>query len=149
MANNSNGNGIPMNQFIFEAGSNNTIINGGTFNGPVYTSPLKKHDSVEAAEEMAEAESGEIKAEQATESVSCIEDELLPIFYGSKEEVEHFMQAIKGAKGVQVVNQVCDLVKRKIISDVSCRKPLWSILNQHGYYTKSYSNWTKMVNSRG
>lgn len=27
------------NQFIFEQGSNNTIINGGTFNGPIYTSP--------------------------------------------------------------------------------------------------------------
>lgn len=32
-------------QFIFESGSINTIINGGTFNGNVYTSPQKNGDA--------------------------------------------------------------------------------------------------------
>jgi len=40
----------PRIQFNFEAGSNNTIINGGTFNAPVYTSPQEKKKPVEKAQ---------------------------------------------------------------------------------------------------
>lgn len=40
----------PRIQFNFEAGSNNTIINGGTFNAPVYTSLQEKKKPVEKAQ---------------------------------------------------------------------------------------------------
>lgn len=71
--------------------------------------------------------------------------QLTPIFYGDSQEAAHFLRAIKGAKGMQVTDLVNQLVKANKISALSCHRDLWRVLNGHGLYRASESNWNQQV----
>lgn len=70
---------------------------------------------------------------------------LLPIFWNNRDEVELFLNRIKGAKPIEVTNEVNELLKAKKISAKSVHHTLHSILKHGGYYERSESNWNKMV----
>lgn len=70
---------------------------------------------------------------------------LLPIFWNNRDEVEQFLKRIKGAKPIEVTNEVNELLKANKISTKSVHHTLHSILKHGGYYERSESNWNKMV----
>lgn len=126
------------NQFIFEAGSVNTIIKDSTFNGPVYT--CKPEDNNNATEgEPAEDDTPNPRGGEG------IEEELLPIFFCDRKVVGKFLSQIRGAKPIEVVRQVNILIKEGKVSTKSCHKELWSVLSRHGLYERTYQNWHDQI----
>lgn len=72
-----------------------------------------------------------------------IVSELLGIFYGDETEVRKFLKKVHAMKDIDICNLAKELVKEKKISELSCRKPLWDILQKHGIYKSSNRNWNK------
>lgn len=72
-------------------------------------------------------------------------DELMPIFFNNREEVENFLVEIRSSTPVQVIAAVNSRLEKKVISDLSCHKPLWEVLNKHGYYDKTLTNWNAQI----
>lgn len=83
------------------------------------------------------------------EEDEALVDELLPLFYGEREEVAKFLRRIRGADGKSITEQVNMLVKARIISSASCYKPLYNILHKHHLYDKTYNNWLDQVKKLG
>ena len=71
--------------------------------------------------------------------------ELLPIFKGSDENVRRFLDLIKDATPTKITALVNEWIREKLIDPHYRHKPLWEILNQHGHYSKSLTNWNKQV----
>ena len=74
-----------------------------------------------------------------------IVDKLKPIFYGDEENAKEFLMSIKGMKPTLITQKVNQLVKDKVISDISCKRDLWKVLHECGLYDKSESNWNQQV----
>lgn len=72
-------------------------------------------------------------------------EELTPFFYGDEAEAKHFMQIIKGMKGQDITQLVNRLLREKKVSDLTCLKPLWTVLNSHGLYKNAYSTWAANI----
>lgn len=71
--------------------------------------------------------------------------ELSPIFFGQKKDAIDFLVSIKGMEDKQITERVNQLVREHKISDMSRKRPLWTVLNKHGLYSKSESNWNSQV----
>ena len=80
------------------------------------------------------------------ERILGVEEELMPLFYNNREEMQKFLAAISNARPQDITSMVCGLVERHVISDMSCKGPLWHILNRHGLYNNSKRTWNKQVN---
>lgn len=74
-----------------------------------------------------------------------IADKLKPIFFGNEEKVKDFLFSIRGMKATQITNKVNQLVKENNISELSCKRDLWTVLHDYGLYDKSESNWNQQV----
>lgn len=72
-------------------------------------------------------------------------EELTPFFYGYEEEAKHFLRMIKGMNGQDITQLVNRLLREQKISNKSCLKPLWMVLNRHGLYKNAYSTWAANV----
>lgn len=72
-------------------------------------------------------------------------DDLLKFFYNDRDEVERFVARVRDARPMDVTAAVNELVRKRKISDISCKKPLWAVLHRHKLYEKQYSNWSKQV----
>lgn len=70
---------------------------------------------------------------------------LLPIFYGSIENVQVFLQQIKGLSDVEITDLVHNSVKEKIISSKSYKRDLWRILHAAKLYSATESNWNTVL----
>ena len=71
--------------------------------------------------------------------------ELKPIFYGDEEEINTFLQDIQYMKPTQITERVNQLVKQDIISGLSRKRNLWSVLHRHELYLPSETNWNLQV----
>lgn len=72
-------------------------------------------------------------------------EELKPFFFGFEEEAKHFLKMIKGMNGQDITQLVNRLLREQKISNKSCLKPLWTVLNRHGLYNNAYSTWAANI----
>jgi len=72
-------------------------------------------------------------------------EKLRPIFWGVESEAHSFVDKIRGMKNRQVTDLVKTLVRKNIISEMSCKRPLWTILHDAGLYGANESNWNNML----
>lgn len=69
-------------------------------------------------------------------------DELLPIFYNSVPDVISFLGEIDGiSNNPEIVKVAADYVNNRKISEQSSRSDLWKVLNEHGLYKPTLTNW--------
>lgn len=74
-------------------------------------------------------------------------NELLPIFYNSVPDVISFLEEIDGiSNNPEIVGVAAGYVSKGKISELSCRSDLWKVLNEHGLYKPSLSNWCNYIN---
>lgn len=127
-------------QLTFEAGSINTIITGGTFEGPVYTSPqATTTDDNHETETTGETEITTVDEE------NNIAGRLAAVFYGDMEEAKKFLKTIAVMPQKEIPEVVNRLVSEKIISNRSHKHDLWKILHDEGIYLRTESNWNMYV----
>ena len=127
-------------QLTFEAGSINTIITGGTFEGSVYTSP-----QATATDDNHETETtGETEITTVDEE-NNIAGRLAAVFYGDMEEAKKFLKTIAVMPQKEIPDVVNRLVSEKIISNRSHKHDLWKILHDEGIYLRTESNWNMYV----
>lgn len=72
-------------------------------------------------------------------------DKLKPIFFGQEENAKDFLLSIQGMKPILITQKVNQLVKERIISELSCKRELWKVLHDNDLYTPSESNWNQQV----
>lgn len=66
-------------------------------------------------------------------------------FYGNKEAARQFVETIKGMPQKQIPSYVAELIREKVISNMSYGTDLWRPLHQTGLYSATCQNWTKRV----
>ena len=71
--------------------------------------------------------------------------QLKPMFFGNEEKVLAFLDNIRGAKPTQITDLVNKMVAEKELSDISCHRDLWYVLNKYGFYDRSENNWNKQI----
>lgn len=86
--------------------------------------------------------SHDVKTEEPSPKVV---EQLKPIFYGNEEEARDFLKRIKNMKPPQITDLVKQLVSEKKISDMSCRRDLWTVLSNNGYYDRTEANWNQQL----
>lgn len=74
-----------------------------------------------------------------------IVEKLKPIFYGNEENARKFLSDIQGMKPTQITEKVNLLVGKKIISELSRKRNLWTVLHENGLYGRSEANWNDQV----
>ncbi len=74
-----------------------------------------------------------------------IVEKLKPIFYGDEENARKFLSGIQGMKPTQITEKVNLLVGEKIISELSRKRDLWTVLHENGLYGRSEANWNDQV----
>ncbi|MBR4572863.1 MAG: HIRAN domain-containing protein [Prevotella sp.] len=70
------------------------------------------------------------------------------IFYSTDDKemkIEKFYDDIVGKKPTEITSLVNDLVAQNVISNMSCNRDLWSILNVYGLYEKGENNWNSQI----
>ena len=70
---------------------------------------------------------------------------LSPIFFNDESEASSFLSEIQDMKPKQITDMVNKLVRARIISEMSRKRELWSVLHDYGLYEKSESNWNSQV----
>ena len=70
---------------------------------------------------------------------------LLPIFYGVEDQARKFLKLVKSSKPTQITALVNSLVKQGKISELSCKRDLWSVLHDAGLYKPTESNWNSQI----
>lgn len=128
-----------------------------TINGNVGSDALAKmmsnffNDAEEADFEEVNDEATTDKQQQPTENSSNhskmenLVEQLAPIFFNDQQEAANFVKQIQNMKPRQITALVSDLVRDRIISDISSRRVLWTILHDNGLYPLSESNWNSQV----
>ena len=81
----------------------------------------------------------------ASEQDTDIVAQLKPMFFGSEADAKSFLTSVQGMKPTQITALVSKLVKEKKISDLSCHRDLYKVLNDCGIYTRTESNWNAQV----
>lgn len=82
---------------------------------------------------------------EMTEEEQKVSQELKGFFFGDEEEASRFVVAVRGKKPVEVVKVVNQLLKDRKVSDASCGKSMWKVLNDNGMYDATYANWNSQI----
>jgi len=129
----------------FEKDSNCQVFNGPV-SGCVFAMPgsvVNQHPNTPNQEPTDDgAEKGE--REQAEELHETIINELHGIFYDT-EKAGEFIRKASVMKDTDICLLVRRMVREKVISELSCRKPLWDVLHKHGIYKTGIRNWNKHI----
>ena len=88
---------------------------------------------------------GEPEREDVQEQDEDLQQELMPFFWNEGQNVAQFLKAIAGAKDTDITATVAQYVREKKISELSCHKDLWEVLNRHGRYRSQLSNWNRRI----
>lgn len=80
-----------------------------------------------------------------TDEEKEIVGDLKTVFWGDEEEATKFLHSIQNMKDKEITQLVKKLVEERKISDQSCNRPLWTILNKHKLYTATESNWNNQL----
>ena len=78
-----------------------------------------------------------------------LQQELMPFFWNDAQNVAQFLKTIAGAKDTDITATVAQYVREKKISELSCHKDLWEVLNRHGRYLSKLSNWNQRIAENG
>ena len=91
--------------------------------------------------------SKEKKEEKESPVDAKLIEELTPLFYNTREEVVKYISKLRTiTNNTEKSKFTANLVNDGIISDLSCKKPLWSVLHSHGLYLPTLNNWCKSIN---
>jgi hypothetical protein len=71
--------------------------------------------------------------------------QLKPMFFGNEAETKNFLKCIQGMKPREITALVSKLVKERKLSDLSCHRDLYKVLNGCGIYSRTESNWNAQV----
>ena len=91
-------------------------------------------------------DAGEMKVGEAPAAFDII-SELQVIFHNNCEEAAAFIRRIDGAKSTFITEEVNRLLSEEKITKAGCKRDLWRILHDNGYYKPSESNWNRRVNA--
>ncbi len=94
------------------------------------------------------ARSQKRKQEEKEKKDSPLLQSLLPFFWNDKDAAADFIMKVSNAKNTDITTLVAKLVKNKVISDLSCYKPLWEVLNGAGIYKAGLTNWNTMIRQK-
>lgn len=72
---------------------------------------------------------------------------LLPIFKNNRDEVVAFLNTADGQKSTAITEMVNDLLRESKITKSGCKRDLWTILHDIGFYRPGESTWNKQVNA--
>lgn len=100
--------------------------------------------NVGEAQNVSNKEEEETEAEKEDRLIK----ELRSIFYGDLDAVKRFLLCIKDAKPKQITELVKQWVKENKISEISCHRDLWKVLNEAGLYTLTESNWNQNLKEK-
>ena len=81
----------------------------------------------------------------ASEPDTDIVAQLKPMFFGSEADAKSFLASVQGMKPTQITALVSKLVKERKLSDLSCHRDLYKVLNDCGIYTRTESNWNAQL----
>ena len=76
-----------------------------------------------------------------------IMSELQAIFRNNCEEASAFIRRIDGAKSTFITEEVNRLLREEKITKAGCKRDLWRILHENGYYKIGESTWNRQVNA--
>lgn len=127
----------------FEEGSNCQVFNG-SISGCIFAMPgstVNQHIPPTNNEKKEDEDISDIDDEEDKEII----DELASCFYSNRQEAESFLKKIRSMEPKDITDLVKELVKSKIISELSSRRPLWTILNKYGLYSRSEANWNSRI----
>ncbi len=80
-------------------------------------------------------------------SEELIIKQLKPIFFDEEEEAKNYLKQMKKyTKNMEKVQFTAELVNTKKISNLSCHRDLYTILNSRGLYEPQESTWNKGLN---
>ena len=127
----------------FESGSNCHVYNG-TINGFIFAMPGSTVNQHIPPTNNEKKEDEDISDNDEEENKKII-NELTPCFYSNRQEAESFLKKITSMEPKDITGLVKKLVKSKIISELSSRRPLWTILNKYGLYNRSEANWNSRI----
>ena len=88
---------------------------------------------------------GEPEREDVQEQDEDLQQELMPFFWNDAQNVAQFLKTIAGAKDTDITATVAQYVREKKISELSCHKDLWEVLNRHGIYQAKLRNWNRKL----
>lgn len=127
----------------FEEGSNCQVFNG-SISGCIFAMPGSNVYQQIPPTNNEKKEDEDISDNEDEEDKKII-NELTPCFYSNRQEAESFLKKITSMEPKDITGLVKELVKSKIISELSSRRPLWTILNKYGLYNRSEANWNSRI----
>ncbi len=85
-----------------------------------------------------------IEDNERLDSEEMLINQLLPMFFKEEKEVRNYLEQMKKyTKNMDKVQYTADLVNTNKISNLSCHRDLYTILNSHGLYEPIEDNWNK------
>ena len=91
-------------------------------------------------------DAGEMKVGETPAAFDII-SELQVIFHNNREEALAFIRRIDGAKSTFITEEVNRLLREEKITKAGCKRDLWRILHDNGYYKIGESTWNRQVNA--
>lgn len=124
-----------------EKGGGNIYIN---MTGGIFIRNIEHVEHLHAVPEKEEKE--EVAACEEAEVKLTVEDEemLLPIFKGSRENLQQFFAEVKGLGPTRITAQVNRWIVDGRINKMNM-KNLWRILKEKEIYTRTYQAWNVQV----
>ena len=75
--------------------------------------------------------------------------EILPCFFGIEEAALEFVRIARAVKKPTEITALANAwIRQQRISPVSCKRPLWKPLHDHGVYANSEACWNTQVDSQ-
>lgn len=73
---------------------------------------------------------------------------MCPLFYNNIIVTNSFVEKIKSTNtNTETTRIAAEFVNKKLLSDLSCKKPLWEILHNNNLYSAKLNNWCKSINT--
>lgn len=73
---------------------------------------------------------------------------MCPLFYNNIVVTNSFIEKIKSTNtNTETTRIAAEFVNKKLLSDLSCKKPLWEILHNNNLYSAKLNNWCKSINT--
>ncbi len=86
-----------------------------------------------------------------SENEARIVDRLTTVFFGNEEEkkdrAKNYLAKIRDfSSNQEIVRYTAQLVRQRMISDMSCKRPLWKVLFEERIYSCQEGTWNKQIN---
>ena len=102
-----------------------------------YLNTMHGHDNIRESKDLKDEEDIELPKEDMDILIMC--------FNGNREKAVKFLAKIRGINDYEKAALVNSLVRNGDLSKEYKHRKLWSLLHRNGLYSKSESNWYKIV----